>query len=145
MLAQGETFQFLQAEFLGGAVDGGVFEEIAVRPGVEDCGLDGSAATEVEGVVGVFEGEGVVTLVVEQAWVVVSFVEVLEDAGKDLWHSAQTSGYGINKEGDNARVCKTYSSGSATFFGAPSKNWPLRCVAKKGDKDRTSSWAANTR
>jgi hypothetical protein len=86
-LRRARRFQFFQAEFLGRAVDGGVFKEITAGPEVVDCRLDGSATTKVEGIVGVFEGEGVVTLVVEQAWVVVFLVEVLEDAGKHLWHS----------------------------------------------------------
>lgn len=52
-----------------------------------DCRLDGSATTEGSMVLGVFEFPRVATLVVQQAWVVVSLVEVFEDTGKDLGFS----------------------------------------------------------
>lgn len=87
MLAKSKTLQFLQAEFLGSAVDGSVFEQVTAHPWMEDCRLDGSATTKVVRVMSILELPGIVTLVVQQAWVVVSLVEVFEDAGKDLRHS----------------------------------------------------------
>jgi hypothetical protein len=86
LLAKSKTLQFLQAKFLGSAVDGGVFEHVTAHPRVEDCRLDGSATTKVLRVMSILELPGIVTLAVQQAWVVVSLVEVFEDAGKDLRH-----------------------------------------------------------
>ena len=97
MLAKSKTLQFLQAKFLGGAVDGGVFEQVAAHPRVEDCRLDGSATTKVLRVMSILELPGIVTLVVQQAWVVVSLVEVFEDAGKDLRHSGDKSAGGLSR------------------------------------------------
>ena len=49
-----------------------------------DCRLDRSAATEVLGVFGILEFPRVAALVVQQARVVVTLVEVFEDGGKDF-------------------------------------------------------------
>lgn len=56
-----------------------------------DCRLDGSATTEGIRVLGIFEFPRVATLVVQQAWVVVSLVEVFQDTGKDLGFSVISS------------------------------------------------------
>ena len=87
LLAKSKTLQFLQAEFLGSAVDCGVLEKVAAYAGIVDCRLDGSATTNVVGIRRILELPSIMTLVVKQAWVVVSLVEVFEDTGKDLRQS----------------------------------------------------------
>lgn len=56
-----------------------------------NCRLNGSATTESIRVLGGFEFPRVATLVVQQAWVVVSLVKVFEDTGKDLGFSMISS------------------------------------------------------
>lgn len=50
--------------------------------------FNGSTATKVEVVPGVFEFPRVATLVVQQAWVVVSLVEEFENGRKDFGFSS---------------------------------------------------------
>ena len=49
-----------------------------------DCRLDRSATTVIMSVLSILELPRVVALVVKQAWIVVTLVEVFEDTGKDL-------------------------------------------------------------
>lgn len=84
LFPKSETLQLVQTEFLSSAVDDGVFEQDPSHTRVVDCRLDGSTAAIVVWVLGVFELPRVATLVMQQAWVVVSLVEVFKDTGKDL-------------------------------------------------------------
>ncbi len=84
LLPKRQALQFVQSELLGCAVDGGVFEQNSAHTVVIDSRLDRSAATEFLRVLRIFELPRVATLVVQQAWVVVTLVEVFEDAGEDL-------------------------------------------------------------
>lgn len=74
LFPKSETFQFVQTEFLRSTVNGGVFKQNSTDTSMVDCRLDGSATTEGIRVLGVFEFPRVATLVVQQAWVVVSLV-----------------------------------------------------------------------
>lgn len=87
LFPKSKALQLVQTEFLGSAVDSGIFEQDPGYTSMVDCRLDGPAATKVIRVLSVFELPRVTTLVVQQAWVVVSLVEIFEDAGKDLGFS----------------------------------------------------------
>lgn len=91
LFPKSKALQFFQAEFLRSTVYGSVFEQDPTDTSMVDCRLDGSATTEGIRVVEVFEFPRVATLVVQQAWVVVSLVEVFEDTGKDLGFSIISS------------------------------------------------------
>lgn len=84
LFPKSEALQLVQTEFLSSAVNNGVFEQDPSNSRVVDCRLDGSTAAIVVWVLGVLELPRVATLVVQQAWVIVSLVEVFEDTGKDL-------------------------------------------------------------
>ena len=80
LLAKGNTLEFLQAVLVGGAVDDGVLQDLAVDAVMIDGGLDGAAT-----VVGyLFNLPRVPPLVVHQTRVVVAFVEILENRREDL-------------------------------------------------------------
>ncbi len=79
-----QALQLVQSKLLGCAVDSGVFEQDSAHTVMIDCRLDRSAATKFLRVLRIFELPRVTTLVVQQAWVVITLVEVFEDAGKDL-------------------------------------------------------------
>ena len=143
LLPKRQALQFVQSELLGCAVDGGVLEQDLAHTVVVDCRLDRSAATEVLRVLGILELPRVAALVVQQAWVVVTLVEVFEDAGKDLGLS--TTKRLVCSSNQTAEASRIYSSSSSTFFEALSRNWPLSAALKKGDKERTSSCAAKRR
>lgn len=75
LFAERKTLQFLEPEFLGGAVDNCVAENWGVGERRElNCRLDGAAATGFG--LCVFELPGVAPLVVQEAGVIVSLVEV---------------------------------------------------------------------
>ena len=84
LLPKRQALQFVQSELLGRAVDGGVFEQDSTHTVMINCRLDRSAATEVMWILRIFELPRVATLVVQQAWVVITLVEVFEDAGEGL-------------------------------------------------------------
>ena len=84
LLPKRQALQLVQSELFGCAIYSSVFEQDSAHTVVIDCRLNRSAATEVLGVLGIFELPRVATLVVQQAGVVVTLVEVFEDAGKDL-------------------------------------------------------------
>jgi hypothetical protein len=135
LFPKSKALQLFQAKLLSGAVNGRVFEQDTANPGMKDCRLHRSTTTKIMMVLSVFEFPRVATLVVQQAWVVVSLVQVFEDGGKDF-------GLSISHESESTRECcgyGSYSSGSSTLFDALSKNWSRRAAVKKGDKDRTSS------
>lgn len=87
LFSKGKTLQLIQAEFLGSAVDSGIFEQDTTRASMVCCRLDRSTATKFEVVLGVFELPRVATLVVQQAWVIISLVKEFEDGRKDLGFS----------------------------------------------------------
>ena len=87
LFPKSKAFQLVQAEFLGSAVDSGVFEQVTTHTGMVDCRLDGSATTKVIRILSILELPGVVTLVMQQAWIVVSLIKIFEDAGEDLGNS----------------------------------------------------------
>jgi hypothetical protein len=96
LLAQGEPLELLEAIPVRGAVHGRVAENDVADASVEDCRLDGDAAA-VGGGGGVgglgevgrdferaLEHPGLAPLVVQQARVVVAFVQILKHAREDL-------------------------------------------------------------
>lgn len=85
----------------------------------------------------VLETPGVLRWVVQESWGVVAFVEELENTGEDLWFPGVVSGF--------SRWEDTYSSGRLTLFVPSARNWSPIAPQKKGERERTSSWAAKTR
>ena len=83
LLPQREPFQFVQSVLLGGAVYQCVLEQLLACGVAVHCALHG-ASTGHGLVVGYLEFPAVLTLVVQEAGVVVAFVEVFEDGGEDL-------------------------------------------------------------
>jgi hypothetical protein len=77
LFAEGETLEFGEAVFLGGAVNNSVFEDVASW--CVDDGFSGAVS-----IAPVFEMPCVSPLVVIEFGIVVAFVEVLKDGGEDL-------------------------------------------------------------
>jgi hypothetical protein len=78
LLAQRDALQFLEAVFLGSAVDGRVLQQLALDGVVVDGGLGPAILA------GLFQLPRVPLLVVHQARVVVALVEELEDGREDF-------------------------------------------------------------
>ena len=84
LLAQRQLLELLEAVALSGTVHGRVTEDNVAHTGKEDGRLDTAATTKFRALHGrTLEVPRVALLVVQEAWVVVSLVEVLEDTGED--------------------------------------------------------------
>jgi len=87
LFPKSQALEFFETVLLRDAVYDGVPQKVFSHAGNEGCSLDISATTSVFGVGcvhGIFEFPRGSTLVVQQAWVVVALVKILEDTGKDL-------------------------------------------------------------
>jgi hypothetical protein len=101
LLAQGQALELIEAVAVGGAVDDGIAEDGGAYAGEEDGGVGragGCGAASPRGVGGVGGGvrrevlggvilelPRVAVPAVDEAWVVVTLVEILEDGGENLW------------------------------------------------------------
>jgi len=84
LLSKREPFELVEAVTIGSAVDGCVAENDIAHAGVEDCGIGASATADFWAFQLALETPGIAALVVHKARVVVTFVEILEDTGKDF-------------------------------------------------------------
>ena len=82
LLAQGQALQFIQTELFGGTVDDAVLQEDSAHSAVVDCRLD--RASTIVFSRGILQLPLVALLVVEEAGVVISFVEVFEYRGENF-------------------------------------------------------------
>lgn len=79
LLPQCHSLQLFQSVLLRRAVDDGVLEDISIDPMMVDGGLDGTTP-----IVAHLELPAIPSLVLHQPWIVVSFVEILEDRREDF-------------------------------------------------------------
>ena len=142
LLPQRDPFEFIQPVFLGGAVDQRVLEELLAGGVAVDCALDG-APTGHGVLVGGLELPAVLTLVVQQAWVVVAFVEVFEDGGEDLGgfvREGDAFGDGFEEAGadyggeEGGERKDIFVGGEEALFGADTEgyDWGGHCAGRTG-------------
>lgn len=82
LLPERETLEFIQAITVGSAVEESVLEQRLPMSLVIDGGLDCSTTSIVVG--DIFQLPGISPFIMEQSWIVVTFVEVLEHGREDL-------------------------------------------------------------
>lgn len=91
LLAESNTLQVFQAVFLGCAVHDRVSEHNSAHSRVEYRRLARSIATIFLVVVGVLEVPRVPTSAMQQAWVIVTFIQEFQDTRQDLGLSVMES------------------------------------------------------
>jgi len=88
LLAKSKALQLVDTVALCRAVQSRVFEDDTTSVAVIHCRRSIAMATVVfwaEDFRAVLEDPDIATLVVQQAWVIVAFVQILENSGEDLW------------------------------------------------------------
>ena len=82
LLSQRDPLELLEPVLVGGAVDDGILQDVAINAVVVDGHLGGDAGSST--LVRRLELPGVLALVVDKPGIVVALVEILEDRGEDL-------------------------------------------------------------